>query len=234
MTRTTPIAALAVIGSFAAATATRAEIVELKLDTPEIFADGKAFGPAGGYVRITGVARGELDPKDARNSPIADIDKAPVNARGKVDYETDVFILRPADQAKGSGVVVYDVLNRGRKLFFGFFSDANAPGIQSSDPRTAADVGNGFPLDRGHTLVWSGWDPDAPKAGGGMTIRVPIARDGGKWWGVGVCRLLIGVDHMTGRTPAFGEIGAMIGIGGRCARSSYPGDGEDQDLNMSR
>ena len=51
----------------------------------------------------------------AQNKVIVDLDKAPRNARGMVEYEVDIFILRPADPAKGNGILFYEVLNRGNK-----------------------------------------------------------------------------------------------------------------------
>ena len=172
---------LAVAVLLASCAFAQAEIVELRLDAPEPFAEGKSFGSAGAYVRVKGVARGELDPKDPKNKAIVDLDKAPLNARGSVEYETDVFILRPADPAKGSQVLVCEVTNRGRKFFLHWLSEAKATSPAAvNDPKSVADAGNAFGLDRGYTLVWSGWDPDAPKANNGMTIRVPIAAEGGK------------------------------------------------------
>ena len=43
-----------------------AELVELRIDASEPFAEGVAFGAAGLYQRMSGVARGELDPEDPR------------------------------------------------------------------------------------------------------------------------------------------------------------------------
>ena len=71
-----------------------------RLDAPVPFAEGHAFGEVGPYLRITGVAKGELDPAAAQNKGIVDLDKAPRNARGMVEYEVDVFFLRPADPAR--------------------------------------------------------------------------------------------------------------------------------------
>ncbi len=49
----------------------------------------------------------------------------------------------------------------------------------ANNPLAQADAGNALHLREGYTIVWSGWDPDAPKAGNGMSIRVPVAtRDG--------------------------------------------------------
>ena len=98
-----------------AAADAQARITEIRIDSVEPFANGHAFGDAGAYVRIKGVAKGELDPKSPQNAVIVDLDKAPRNARGMVEYETDIYIMRPADPAKGSGILLYEVVNRGRK-----------------------------------------------------------------------------------------------------------------------
>jgi hypothetical protein len=167
------------LGVFLAPFAARADIVELKLDAPEPFAAGQTFGTAGAYVRIKGVARGELDPKSAANRVIADIDKAPLNVRGKVEYTTDVFLLRPADPAKANGLLLYEVTNRGNKFFLHWLADAKSTVGSINDPRTAEHAGNGFGLDRGYTIVWSGWDPYvvAPNA---LRLDTPVATDAGK------------------------------------------------------
>ena len=43
-------------------------IIEIKIDTMERFADGQAFGEAGSYLRIKGIAKGEIDPAAPGNS----------------------------------------------------------------------------------------------------------------------------------------------------------------------
>jgi len=93
----------------------QAHVTEIRIDAVEPFADNASFGTAGPYVRIKGIAKGELDPKAPANSGIVDLDKAPRNVRGMVEYEVDIFILRPADPAKGNGILYYEVLNRGNK-----------------------------------------------------------------------------------------------------------------------
>ncbi len=98
--------------------------VEIKVDAVERFAEGQGFGEAGSYLRIKGVAKGEIDPAASENKVIVDLDKAPRNARGMVEYETDFFILRPAEPQQASGVLVYDVTNRGRKVILGRLDEA--------------------------------------------------------------------------------------------------------------
>ena len=155
----------------------QARITEIKIDTVEPFAEGQPFGEAGSYERVRGIAKGELDPQSPQNQPIVDLDKAPRNARGFVEYETDFFILRPLDPSRGNGIIFYEVNNRGRKALLARIDEAPP---NNNDPRTLLDAGLGFSLGRGYTIVWSGWDPDAPKANGGIAARFPFAADDGK------------------------------------------------------
>ena len=143
----------------------------------EPLADGATFGAAGAYERVIGTAKGEVDPADPANKGIALIDKAPRNARGMVEYTTDFFVLRPNDPARGNGRILYEVNNRGRKMLFGNIADG-PQGV--NDPKTLADLGNGFPLRRGYVIVWSGWDPDAPRANKGLGLTAPVATENGQ------------------------------------------------------
>ncbi len=152
-------------------------ITSLKIERSEPLAGGATFGATGGYVKLIGHAAGEVDPKDAGNRRIADIDKAPHNARGKVEYKADVYILRPADPAKGNGRILYVALNRGNKQLFQRLCDAIP---DTNDLQTLEDLGNAFVLRRGYTVVWSGWDATAPKAGARMVLQAPIATDDGR------------------------------------------------------
>jgi hypothetical protein len=171
----------AVILSCLLATGAQARITRLDIIEQQPFAAGASFGPAGPYVRIRAVAHGELDPTAPANAGIALLQQAPRNAAGMVEYDTDVFILRPQDPARGSGVMLYDVLNRGNKYVTSWLDDAKEPpGGMLNDPRTLDDAGNGFVFRRGYTVVWSGWQPEAPTTNNGMVIRVPVATNDGK------------------------------------------------------
>jgi len=152
-------------------------LVSFDIVKVEPLADGAPFGDVGAYERVIAKASGEVDPEHPGNKGIALIDKAPLNAKGKVEYTTDVFILRPKDPAKGNGRILYEVNNRGRKMLFGNIADG-PQGV--NDPKTLADVGNGFPMRQGYTIVWSGWDPDAPRANMGLGLVAPVATDNGR------------------------------------------------------
>src|SRR4051794_21070978 len=156
-------------------------ITGITISTVEPFAEGKPFAEAGPYVRIRGVAQGVLDPTAAENAGIVDLDKAARNAAGLVEYATDFFILRPAEPRRGSGILVYDVPNRGAKRILSLIDDvpANDP-IAVNDPKTARDAGLGFLLGRGHSIVWSGWDPGASRANNGLGADFPTALENGR------------------------------------------------------
>ena len=81
------------MGASAEARIVRIEITSRETPTFE----GRAFGEVGPYEKLRGKAYGELDPVDPRNAVIADIQLAPRNANGKVEYSMDIFILKPID-----------------------------------------------------------------------------------------------------------------------------------------
>jgi len=133
------------------------------------FVGGAAFGDVGAYVWVSGVATGEVDPVRPANAVIAGIELAPRNAAGRVEYRSDFVVLRPADASRGNRRLLYEVNNRGRKMIFASL----CAGAAGNVPQKIEDCGNGFPLKRGFTLVWSGWDPGAPRANGGLALEAP-------------------------------------------------------------
>lgn len=159
----------------AAITPASAEVTNLTItarDQPAL--GGRSFGAAGTAEKITGRATLALDPADPHNAGIVDIDRAPRNAAGRVEATTDVVILRPAHP---NGTLLFEVLNRGRKLLTGWTGDTDA--VAGSRLETSTDAGTGFLLNQGFTLVWAGWQPDAPQAAPGapanLRIEVPVA-----------------------------------------------------------
>ena len=158
-----------------------AHVIEFNIAAVESFADGTAFGNTGAYERVRGTFKGKLDPADPRNKVIVNIDKAPRNAAGRVEYEADFFMLRPVDGARGNGKLVYDVTNRGRKNIHWRLMDTRpASPAHANDPRTLEDAGNGLLFRMGYTILWSGWDPDAPRINNGMGMKPVIATNNGK------------------------------------------------------
>jgi hypothetical protein len=151
-----------------------AHITDITVDSVKPFADSVPFGDAGAYERVTGTARGELNPGDARNRAIVNIDKAPRNSAGNVEYVVDFDLLRPVKG--GNRKLLFDVTNRGRKFVLHWLLDGAGP--TANNPLNAADAGDALLLRQGWTILWAGWDPDAPRAGNGMSIKLPVVRNG--------------------------------------------------------
>ena len=135
---------------------------------------GKSFGSVGPYERLVGKAYFAVDPKLPANQIVCDIDKAPRNDSGLVEFSSDIYVLKPRDSKNGNGAALYEVSNRGNKGMLAMYNRATA----SRDPKTAAEFGDNFLLDRGYTLIWLGWQFDVPRTEGLMRLYTPIARNG--------------------------------------------------------
>jgi hypothetical protein len=162
------IAATVIFASPCAAKIVKFEI--LKVESPAF--EGRTFGAVGTYDRIVARATIAVAPDDIHNQVIVDLDRAPRNAQGQVEATTDVEILRPTVAANGNRTLFYEVLNRGSKLGLALFNDIPAV---TNDLVKAADAGNGFLMNRGYTVVWSGWQGDIIPGSGRMTFSPPIA-----------------------------------------------------------
>ena len=111
---------------------------------------GQAFGKAGQFEVLSGHFFGEIDPQDPHNSIIMDIQYAPRNARGKVEYSATFALAKPIDMSRSNGVLYYSVSNRGR----------------------GAPVGS----EDGRINLLSGWQGDLFEHTNAQTIVVPVAR----------------------------------------------------------
>jgi len=162
------IAATVIFASPCVAKIVKFEI--LKVESPAF--EGRTFGAVGTYDRIVARATIAVAPDDINNKIIVDLDRAPRNAQGQVEAVTDVEILRPTVAANGNRTLFYEALNRGSKLGLALFNDIPAV---TNDLVKAADAGNGFLMNRGYTVVWSGWQGDIVPGGGRMTFSPPVA-----------------------------------------------------------
>ena len=111
--------------------------------------------PVNGYERIAGKVYFAVDPRLPANRSIVDIDLAPRNAAGLVEFSADMLVLRPKDAAKSNGTAFLEIANRGSSPFWGALNLGAARGIPGKQ-----DMGDHFMLDQGFTLVWVGWQFD--------------------------------------------------------------------------
>ena len=173
MTRTRVLIVLSLV--FLVVPTASAEVVRVEVDSRSDVAGGMSYGLAGSYERIVGTIYFAVDPDNAANRVVADIDFAPRNADGKVEFHSNFFMLKPKDISRGNGTVLYEVSNRGGKGMLGYYNNAQG----SRDPQTAEEMGDGFLLKHGFTLLWLGWQFDTPMREGQMQVYPPIATDNG-------------------------------------------------------
>jgi hypothetical protein len=146
-----------------------AAVTRVELTHRDEVSQGASFGSVGQYERLVGKVYFAVDPKLAANRNIADIDLAPRNAEGKVEFAADLYIIRPRDAAKGNGTALVEISNRGGKAMLGTFNFVSG----STD-------GDDFLLQQGFTLVWIGWEFDVPPGADLMHLYAPIATKNGQ------------------------------------------------------
>jgi hypothetical protein len=159
-----------------AAASASAEVVRIEVQSRGDLVGGQPFGAAGAYEKIAGKIFFAVDPSLPANRIVVDLDKAPRNGAGKVEFSSDFFLIKPKDIARGNGAVLYEVSNRGGKGMLGFFNHASG----SLDPGSPAEMGDGFLMNQGFTLLWVGWQFDPPKRPGLVRVYPPIASDNGR------------------------------------------------------
>jgi len=148
----------------------------------------KPFPSDGHFELLEGHFTGALDPDDAHNKLINDLKLAPRDAAGKVTYTSTFKLLKPLDMSAASGLLIYDVPNRGHGAVTAF--------------------------PQGHVSVISGWQGDLPDDPSLQTIRVPVARNpnGSSILGPVIARFM---DMPGGTTTLDIAGGPGGGIGGR-------------------
>ena len=153
-------------GRVAHAVVTRVDVTSR---TP--LANGKSWGLAGPYEKVVGRMHFAVDPGNAFDKAIVDLDLAPRDSAGKAEFSADFYVLRPVDPQRGSGAMLLEVPNRGGKAILGLMNH----GKFSSDPTTPAQLGDGFLMRQGATIAWIGWQWDVPHEDGRMSLDAPVA-----------------------------------------------------------
>ena len=154
------------------AAAAEAHVTRVEILSRTDVQDGRAFGLAGAYEKIVGRVYFAVDPGNLHNRQIVDIDKAPRNAQGEVEFSADLYLYKPKDMAKGNGAVVFEVSNRGGRGILRLVD-----GGSSADPN--GEIGDGFLLRQGYTVAWLGWQFDLAEEGEKVRLSAPVAHDAG-------------------------------------------------------
>jgi hypothetical protein len=90
------VAAFAVLTLVYASLGAQAEVTRIEIASRADVLDGKSFGSAGAYQKLIGRVFFAVDPNHPRNKAIVDLDKAPRDAAGRVEFSADLYVLAPA------------------------------------------------------------------------------------------------------------------------------------------
>lgn len=148
------------------------QLVEVLVQERADVLDGRSFGAAGAYEFLRGELVYEADPDSADAAEIPDLRLAEHSPQGKVVFQADFEMLRPKDPAKGSGTLLYDVVNRGSKTVAGTFNRGSGRSLQE-----ARFYGDGFLLEQGYAILWSGWQYDVPDEDALIGLEAPVIRE---------------------------------------------------------
>lgn len=125
----------------------------------------------GDYEKLSGTVELELDPTHPGNAIIVDLDRAPRNARGRVEASADFMVLRPRRPPARGSTALLEVSNRGGKAVLPYFN--RAP--WSLDPTSDGEFGDRLLMRLNLTLIWVGWQFDVPRQPGLVRLRAPVA-----------------------------------------------------------
>ncbi len=126
-------------------------------------ADGKSWGDVGPYEELRGTLRFAINPTHTANGRITDVELAPRHGNGLVEFATDVSIILPVDRSRSRGRLLLDVVNRGNRVALPNFNRAPRLFLGPDTPAEAlVDLGDGFLMKRGFTVVACGWQVDTP------------------------------------------------------------------------
>ena len=147
-----------------------AKVVRIEVERTTPYAGGRTFGEAGAFERLEGTVFMEVDPHDPRNAVIVNLDRAPRNADGRVEFSAPFVLIRPVDVARGNGKLLYGINNRGNAIEIPF---QTFPPLAPSAP---AESGDGLFFRLGYSVVDAGWAGDIVTTATRLGANLPVAR----------------------------------------------------------
>jgi hypothetical protein len=151
--------------------ALHARVVRVEVLNRADVLDGRSFGAAGSYERITGRAYFALPVANPYNLAIVDLANAVNLKDGEVEFSADFIVIRPKDAHKGNGSMILEVPNRGHSGIIRI--------VDGGDWDVEHDAGDAWLLRQGFTIAVLGWQWDAAGANA-LKLFAPIAKDHGK------------------------------------------------------
>lgn len=160
----------ALLAGLVATASVEARVTKLTVEKRRPVANGTRFGMVGAYERLDGTASFEVDPKDPLNAVIVDLDKAPRNKAGRVEFSTSFFIIKPVDMAAGNRKILYAINNRGNPIEVRFQT------LPVPEPTAGPEAHDGLFFRLGYTIVDAGWAGDIVTTETRLGASLPVAK----------------------------------------------------------
>jgi hypothetical protein len=208
------VALLLILGWVTAPLQARVTRVEIESRTDVL--DGKAFGDAGAYERLTGQIYFSVRVDNPHNSRIVDLRHAVNLHKGDVEFSADFVAFRPKEARRSNGSLLLEIPNRGRPRIVSL--------VDGGDPDLSRDAGDGWLLRRGFTILSLGWQWDAAGQDD-LKLYAPVAKEGSQRI-TGLLRGDVMLSHVAEEIP----LGHLIlgSIGG----TEYPAARPDDPANV--
>jgi hypothetical protein len=153
------------------ASSASAHVTRVEITSRTDVLDGKSFGDAGPYERITGRVYFTVAVANIHNQGIVDLANAVNLQNAEVEFSADFVAVRPKDAAKGNGTMLLENPNRGHSRILSL--------VDGGDEDLAKSAGDAWLLRNGFTVAALGWQWDAAGAGA-LHLYAPIAKDHGQ------------------------------------------------------
>lgn len=149
-------------------------VVDLAITSRMPYEGGRPFGEVGPYEQLEGVLSFAIDPAGQANAAIHDLAKA-ADVDGIVRFRSEFSLLQPEDPERGKRRLLFDVLNRGRRVALQMFNQTP----YSPLPTARLDPGDGFLFRHGWTVAWCAWQWDVARQPGLLLMEAPQIRENG-------------------------------------------------------
>ncbi len=162
-------------------------VVRLDISERGPYQGGVSFGDIGPYEYFSGMMHFAIDPSSPVNRQIRDLELAPTNAQGWVEFSAQFHLLAPRE-VPPDGRLLVDSPNRGNLTALGMFNGAARRDSAAAD----VDAGNGYLMRAGYSVLSVAIQWDVPNSPERLRAFFPEAlRDGRRlegpaflqWWG---------------------------------------------------
>ena len=213
MTRRFVLVLLVLLGLGLAAQA-RVTRIEILSGTTMTY-DGKSKVDPAAFNKIKARVYFAIRPDDPHNRGIVDLDKAPRNAAGEVEFSSDLLLISPLAASNGS--LLLEIPNRGGTGMLSLVDGGN------SQPSKISETGDGWFLKQGFTYAALGWQWDVSD---GLRLYAPVAHEAGGKTITGLLR-----DDYTPTAPS-NEIPLGHVMGARIGGTEYAVAAPDDARNV--